>query len=58
MFWLIKEVLIALLSLSESLATKHVSLNNESCMSRSTLVDLHSVEPDYCPFMINLDKCN
>ena len=36
MFWLIKQLL---LSVSESLATTFVSLNNEPCMVRSTLID-------------------
>ena len=35
--------LIALLSFSESLATKCVSLNNEPCMARPTLIDLNPV---------------
>ena len=48
---------IALLSFSESLAIKHMSLNNEPCMNRPNLNDLHSVELNYCPLMTNLDKC-
>ena len=35
--------LIVLLSFSESLATKCVSLNNEPCMARPTLIDLNPV---------------
>ena len=35
--------LIALLRFSESLATKCVSLNNESCMARPTVIDLNHV---------------
>ena len=31
------------LSFSESLATKCVSLNNEPCMARPTLIDLNPV---------------
>ena len=48
---------IALLSFSESLAIKHMSLNNEPCMNRPNLNDLQSVELNYCPLMTNLDKC-
>ena len=44
MFSLIKQVFIVLLSFSESLATKYVSLNDEPCMIRPTLLDLNSVE--------------
>ena len=33
MFWLIKQVFIVLLSFSESLATKCMSLNIEPCMT-------------------------
>ena len=58
MFWLIKEVFIALLSFSESLATKFVSLNNEPCMIRPTLIDVNPFELSYYPFVISLDKCN
>ena len=58
MFWLIKKVFVALLSFSRSLATKCDSLNNESCMINSTLIDLNSVELNYYPFMVKLDKCS
>ena len=56
MFSLIKEVLIALLSFSSSLATKCISLNDELCMIRPTLIDLNPVELKYYPFMISVDK--
>ena len=48
---------ITLLSFSDSLATRCVSLNNNSCLIRSTLVYLNPVELDYFPFIISLDKC-
>ena len=54
MFILIKQVN----SFSESLATKYLSLNDEPCMVRSTLIDLNSVELKYYPFMISLDNCS
>ena len=44
MFRPIKQVLIALLSFIGSLATKYVSLNNEPCIIRPTLIDLNPVE--------------
>ena len=56
MFSLIKQVCIVLLSFSESLAIKCLSLNDEPCMV--TLIDLNPVELKYYPFMISLDKCN
>ena len=56
MFSLIKEVFIALLSFSSSLATKCISLNDELCMIRPTLIDLNPVELKYYPFMISVDK--
>ena len=49
---------IALLSLSESLATKWVSLINELCITRPTVIHLNTVELNYYPFMISLYKCN
>ena len=58
MFSLIKQVFIALLSFSSSLATKFVSLNDETCVLRPTLIDLSPVEVKYYPFMISSDKCN
>ena len=58
MFRFIKQVLIALLIFNESLTTKYVSLNNETCMARPTLIDLNPVELNYYPFLISLDKCN
>ena len=58
MFSLIKQVFIALLSFSRSLATKCVSLNNKSYMVRPSLIDLNPVELNYYPFMSSLDKCS
>ena len=58
MFSIFKQALIVLLSFSSSLATKCVSLNDEPCMFRPTVIDLNPVELTYYPFMISLDKCN
>ena len=59
MFKLIKQVFfIVLLRFSRSLATKCVSLSNEPCMARPTLIDLNPTELNYYPFTISLDKCN
>ena len=49
---------IVLLSVSESLATKCSSLNEEPYMFKSALIDLYPIELNYYPFMISLDKCN
>ena len=62
MFIIIKQAFIALLSFSSSLAcvanvqTKFISLNNEPCMVRPTLLDLNPVELKYYLFLISLDK--
>ena len=58
MFTLIKHVFTALLSSSISLATKFLSLNNEPCMVRPTLIDLNPIELKYYSFLVCLDKCN
>ena len=42
---------VALLSLSESLATKCMPLNNETCMIGRNLNDSNPVELKYYPFM-------
>ena len=34
-----------------------MSLNNEPCMIRPTLIDLNAIELNYFQFMISLDKC-
>ena len=57
MFSLIKQVFIVL-SFSSSLATKCVSLYNESYMIRPSLTDLNPFGLKYYPFMISLDNCN
>ena len=49
--------LIVLLTFSDSLITKCVSLNNEPSIFRSTYFDLNPVELKYYSFMIGLDKC-
>ena len=50
---LIKQVLILLLSFSSSLATKCISLNDEPCMVRPTLIDLNTANLKYYPFVIS-----
>ena len=57
MFSFIKQVPILLLSFSSSFATKYVSLNDEPCMIRPTLIDLNPVGLKYYTFMISIDKC-
>ena len=52
----IKQVFIVLLSFSESLATKCLSLTDEPCIIRPNLIDLNTVELKYYPFMISLYK--
>ena len=47
---------IVLLSFGESLATKCMSLSNESCVVSLTLIDLNLVELKYHPSMISLNK--
>ena len=54
----IKNVFIVLLSFIESLATKHLPLNNEPCMVRSSLIDLNPVALKSYLFVISLDKSN
>ena len=70
MFEFIKQVFIILLSFSGSLASMAsifnfetcISLNNQPCMTRPTLIDLNSHEDNHVlcdyPFMVNLDGCN
>ena len=48
---------IVLLSFSESLATKFLFLNDESCMVRPTMIGINPNELNYYPFMISLNKC-
>ena len=47
---------IVLLSLSESLATKRLFLNDEPCMVTPTFINMNPVELKYYPFMISLNK--
>ena len=55
---MVKDMVIALLTFSRSLATKCKSFNNEPCIIRLTLIDLNLVDINYYLFMIILDKCN
>ena len=48
---------IVLLSFSSSLPRNCLFLNDEPCMVRPSLIDLNSVELQYYPFMISLNKC-
>ena len=58
MFWLIQKAFLALLSSSKSWANKSVSLNNESCMTKSTLIDLNHFGLNCYPFLISLEICD
>ena len=49
---------IVLLSFSESLASKYLSLNDKLCMFRPTVIDLNTIELKYYTFMISLEWCN
>ena len=53
MFRFTKQLLIVLLSFSRSLATKCVTLSNESCLSRTNLINLNPIELDYYSFVIS-----
>ena len=57
-FGLVKKVFISLLSFSGSFETKRLSLNNEPCMTRPTLIDLNPLELNYHLLMVSLDKCH
>ena len=48
---------IVLLSLSDSLATKCLFLNDEPCRVRPAIIDMNPVELKYYPLMISLNKC-
>ena len=56
MFSLIKQVFIVLLSFSESLTTKCVSLYGKPCMVRPSLIEVNPAELKYYLLKINLDK--
>ena len=57
MYSLIKQVFIVLLSLSESLATKCLSLDDEPSIVRPTLIDLNPVELKCYLLMSSIDNC-
>ena len=57
MFIFIKQMLVGLLSFGGSLATKYVSLNNQPCVTKPTLVDLNPDDLRYDPFIFSLDRC-
>ena len=46
MFGLIKQMFITLLSFGGSFATKYVSLDNETCISRPTRINSNLIEPN------------
>ena len=49
---------IALLRFSRSIATEYVSIINEPCVTRPTLIDLCPVGLNFYPFMISLERSN
>ena len=69
MFGRIKQVFIKFLCFNKSLSSiantrdhvKCISLNNQQCMTQSTLINLHPNKYIeglcYYPFAVNLDRC-
>ena len=57
MFSLIKQMFVVLLSFSQSLAAKCLSLIDEPCMFGPNLTDLNPAKRKYYPFMISSDRC-
>ena len=49
---------MALLIVSESLATRCASINSQTFLVRPTIINLNSNELHYYLFMISLDRCN
>ena len=58
MFGFNKWTFIALLTFIGLLATKCISLYNEPCLARATLIDLNSNDLHHYPFKVSLDKCH
>ena len=62
-FGLVKKIFIGLSTglVKTSNHTKSVSLGNQKCMSKPTLINLHSNEHSqefyYYPFAVKLDRC-
>ena len=60
-----KQDFIALLSFSGSLArvakisnrTKYISLNNEPCLARTTVIEINPNKLHHFPFMFSLHSC-
>ena len=50
--------MLVLLRFGGSLATKCLSMNNQLCMARLTLVDLNLGELNPLSFIISLSRCN
>ena len=60
MFGFTKHVFITLLLLNTTCIS--LNLNNQPCMKRPIFIDLNPDECNqvlcYCPFIVNLDRCN
>ena len=50
--------IVLLLCFGGSSATKWISLNNQPCTVRPTLIDLNPEELHYYPFMFSLERCD
>ena len=50
-------LVLNLLAFGGPLATKCVSMNNQSCMATPMLIGLNPDERHYCLFIISLDRC-
>ena len=37
---------------------KHVSMNNEVCRIRPSIININSNQPTFCPYSIKVHKCS
>ena len=51
-------LVLMLVGFGGSLTIKCVSMNNQACLVRPTLIDLNLDELLYYPFIISMDRCD
>ena len=54
--YVVQVLVLVLLGFDGSLVAKYISMNNQPCMARPTLIDMNSDELYYYPFIVSRNR--
>ena len=54
--YVVQVLVLVLLGFDGSLVAKYISMNNQPCMTKPTLIDMNFDELYYCPFIVSRNR--